>query len=308
MHALSTRFRTSRPPGLRRALQPWAALACWAIASSAQAQLLIANVSANDSYRNYNTAQGLNASGGSHGGSLGVGGHDATSFASYAGGPVGYYAVSSAFARANLSTGSLHASTLTNGYYWGDARASAQLFESVTFHVAGANANTVTNIVIDLQLAGSISQERSANYLYNFSMSGQGGGVSVGWTTQFYSELNDPRNYVGWAVAGGAGEPSGFASWTLLANSATEKHFRGVLAFTGPTREFAIATTLGLGCSGGTNCDFGNSANLRFELPTGVSFTSASGELLSAVPEPGTTALMLAGAAALIGFARRRRS
>ena len=104
----------------------------------------------------------------------------------------------------------------------------------MTFHIAGGTAASLTPIIVELVLAGAISEERSAGYLYNLKMftAGSSGG-HVGWTTQFYDSPTDARNYVGWAVAGGAGEPNGWQSWELLAGTATHKHFRGVLLVPG---------------------------------------------------------------------------
>ncbi len=58
--------------------------------------------------------------------------------------------------------------------------------------------------------------------------------------------------------------------------------------------------------------DFGQTASFSFNnIPAGVSFTSASGEFLTAVPEPSTWAMLLLGFAGL-GYAAeagaRRRS
>ena len=310
----------TRQPVPARALLPLV-VALLAAAQPASAQQLITNTIANDSFYNYNTVQGAVAAGGTSSGSSGTGNPTATSTSSYAGGTGNFAATSAATGSADYATGGLHATALSSGTY-GDARAFTRLDDDVIFHIAGATATTVTNVLIDLTLTGTISELQNAGYLYNFAMFGSGSGASVGWTTQFYDSPTDARNYVGWAVSGGAGEPSGFESWELLSGTATEKHFRGVLAVTGADKEYGLSTSFNLHCSGGTNCDFGNSAHLNFELPTGVTFTSASGLLLSglggsggdggggtvpAVPEPGTYALMLAGLGLTGWFVRRRR-
>lgn len=62
----------------------------------------------------------------------------------------------------------------------------------------------------------------------------------------------------------------------------------------------------------GNSFDFGNTAKFYLRLPTGVSYTSTSGSFLTAaapitaVPEPTTAAMFLAGVAAL-GLATRQR-
>lgn len=245
---------------------------------------------------------------GSTGGSVGAGGSDSTSFASGTNCCGGFAGTGSAYASANLLDGSLHATSINSGF--SDSRAVAALMDSVSFHVPGATAATRTPVLVDLQLTGAITGW-DVSYLYGFKISGRGtggfSGANVGWTTVFYGTPTDPRNYADWAVCCGYGAPDGWASWALVEGTATSKHFRGVLMVLGDNLNFDIVTTLNLGCSGSTSCDFGNSAHLRFELPAGVTFTSESGLLLTAVPEPAPAALLLAGLAVLGWLERRRR-
>lgn len=49
--------------------------------------------------------------------------------------------------------------------------------------------------------------------------------------------------------------------------------------------------------------DFGNTLHFNWTLPEGVSYSSASGQFMTAVPEPASALLMLGG---LLGFAVRR--
>lgn len=78
----------------------------------------------------------------------------------------------------------------------------------------------------------------------------------------------------------------------------------------------ASVTTDNIPSGASSKADFGNTAYFSFILPTGVTFTSGSGQLLSnpyvpggtgAVPEPATWAMMIGGFALVGGLQRRRR-
>lgn len=299
--------RVALPNPLSPVVRPRAAaLACVVLlaasAMPARAQFLQTNIWANDATYTYNSHQGLVSSSGNSHGSVAPGEPVATAWDQYAGGQGPLYVSSSAAAMADFATGGLHAALSTEGYY-SDAAAYTFLQDGGTFHVAGADASTVTRIGVNLQLTGAVSELRNVNYLYNFGITGSGFGAGVGWQATFDG---DGAGYFGYAGHGGAGEPSGFESWQVLAATPTDIHFHGVVAFTGASRDFLLGSSFNLRCSGGTDCNFGNSAHLSFDLPEGVSFTSHSGLLLSAVPEPGGGALMLGGLAVVALLARRR--
>ncbi|MEO8081128.1 MAG: PEP-CTERM sorting domain-containing protein [Caldimonas sp.] len=290
------------------------AIALGAIALPARAQdhALYAETSAGTSNYSYNTFQGVVHAAGTSSGTTALGAAEAVSHSFSDEGPGAFHGVQDATASADYATAGLHATVITDGF--SEGRARAQLNDVITFNVAGADASTITSIGLDLTLDGTISDFQHVNYLYDLKMyAGGRGAPSVGWTTVLYNSPTDARNYVGWAVSGGTGAPDGFTSFEVLADNATTKHLHGVFTITGPQTTFDILMGFSLTCGGGTDCDFGNSGHLNFDLPDNVAFTSGSGLLLSGVavapvPEPETYALILAGLGMTGWMARRRKA
>jgi hypothetical protein len=89
--------------------------------------------------------------------------------------------------------------------------------------------------------------------------------------------------------------------------NATSETFEGVFAVPAGESTDSLNAYLEVGCLIST-CDFSHTGQLSFgSLPDGVTFTSASGVLLSdATPEPGTWALLLCGGVLLGVYGTRR--
>lgn len=220
-----------------------------------------------------------------------------------------------AVAQADLATGKIGV-TGTTGYYQ-TAYGVAEYRDVLTFNIAGANAATVTNIVVKLQLDGSL-----------FTPDAPAGTPSLGTR---YAQVDEQ---FGFGTANGRvtfrqtganlsyGSPqtldqfvtqSGWTSysWDTISPGLTE--FTGVYALTGTSETLGIRNYLnGFSQSIGSVL-YGSTSSLSFVLPTNVTFTSASGKFLtsggstaSAVPEPATWGMMIVGFG-LVGSAMRRR-
>mgnify|MGYP000966313315 CR=1 FL=1 len=209
-------------------------------------------------------------------------------------------------ARSNLANGELGVVAISD--IWRDyrlsptyngAQAFAYMTDTLTFAIAGADASSVTNIGIRWSLDGRLALEDLRGFatvrdqLYIGNGFAQYSGTLNGLPD--VSETHFDRNWVS-------------TNWSV--NPAGNFQFEGVYALNGTSDVLGIAQYLWAAAGGSGSATYGSTSHLSFALPTNVTFTSASGTFLSAttsaVPEPATWAMMLAGFG-LIGASMRRR-
>jgi PEP-CTERM motif len=223
---------------------------------------------------------------------------------------------SNASTYANLATGKIGASGSTD--YYQTAFTVARFVDTLDFTVGGADASTVTNIVIKFQLDGSLSTPAAhgASGLgtpYGLIDNSFGFGAANGRVTfeQFAANrrygqenqiLNQSNSQSGWVSY----------NWDTISPGLTQ--FTGVYALSGMSQILGISNNLSGYTSTGGSFAYGNTSALSFILPSNVTFTSASGVFLSAlnpvnnaVPEPATWTMMIFGFG-LVGSTMRRRS
>jgi len=149
----------------------------------------------------------------------------------------------------------------------------------------------------------------SSNITFANSGFGVGGyGLSRGWADGFFDQQ--------WFFAGNSSD----FDITSFGNPVSGPFGGGISTLISiPVGQSSLGFTLSLDLTcrvSGSTCDFGNTSAFNFDpLPTGLSFTSASGTLFSGrnqqpvagVPEPATWAMMLMGFG-FVGGALRRRS
>jgi hypothetical protein len=259
---------------------------------------------ATNSQSNYRTATGVNISYNSNVGATQTITNDGSQTLTYSGSPnvtgltsafdestmVEGAATASSFASANLATGIVRAqaagdSTTLNGPF-GVGVASAEIFDVLTFTIAGAGPTTVTDITVDYNLDGTIS-------VGPYAIQSEADSLVFGSTlTEFDSDTAQS-----WATA------------NFISSSPTDGVFQGTYALVGSSVTLDVDLKLNLGCEDGCSQDFSNTSQIGLVLPSNVTFTSASGVFLSqagSVPEPSSWAMMLVGGVCMAAGVGRR--
>jgi hypothetical protein len=204
-----------------------------------------------------------------------------------------------ASARADRASGELHAAAgALSGTQFG-ADAYALFGDTLQFTTLGANTGTVTTVGFNVHVDGSFTPLDSM-------ASGCAGAAGCGNGEVLFTLGN--QEYSGGFVTGFTPTTSNIVTtgsvdqnWAGGPQDINE-NFSGTFSYSGPDASAAIFMLLfAQGQYGYFN--FGETATFSFDpLPTGVSYTSASGDFLTAVPELSTWAMMLLGFAGL-GFA-----
>ncbi|MGA2230869.1 MAG: PEP-CTERM sorting domain-containing protein [Tepidisphaeraceae bacterium] len=212
-----------------------------------------------------------------------------------------------ALAKADLASGSV--GVAASGTYFGDSGANggsgvayAQVSDTLQINVAGATGSTVTQIPFTFTVDGSFNvttaDGNSNGDLQPFLYLNDGE----------FSEIIGSSASTNFAPVVEAPSISGWTSSGFISNTPDSIIFQGTLAVMGMQPELDVDEGLSANAGYGTGINYGDTAALSFELPAGVTYTSASGVFDSvAVPEPGAGLLVL-GALAAATLRRRRRA
>jgi hypothetical protein len=203
---------------------------------------------------------------------------------------------------ADLASGRLGGSS--QGDYARQGYTTAVLNDRLTFNIAGASPTTVTNIAVSFAIDGTMTYSGVP-----FSDAVVTSDLRFG--SAFASLLYGPpaaynafANQGGWVSGTWSPLPATFVNNALNTVAVT---FTGIYALVGATPTLDVRAALGTRASSVSSSDFSNTAAFQMSLPGNVTYTSASGVFLSAVPEPGTWVLLLAGLGGLLSVARRRQ-
>ena len=204
----------------------------------------------------------------------------------------------SAISAADLATAALHGFSFSGGnpsfQGTGQGTTDAQLFDELDFSIPGATASTVTNIPFFFTVDGSgddqTQQEwttflRFSTHECFFSDCGVGAGaLNWGWNPNDGGVIFNANS--GGISFNSDSEQDSLAWQTPTVNSVSDLQIEAILSVMGPNPVIDISADLSTFANGGT-VDFSDTAGISFQLPQGVTLTSASGVFGSAnVPEP----------------------
>ena len=178
------------------------------------------------------------------------------------------------------------------GYDGGDT--ISEIYDYLTFNIAGATASTVTNISYTYTIAGYMRQSGSYS-------GGDAHDVRSNWHfgseyAQTSLQLDVSSGYVAYINGNG-----GTGTFTTLTPELIVQ--TGVISVTGASYSAPFYMTQSSHISNGMDVGYTNS--IKFDLQPNVTMNSSSGVFgTQAVPEPGAIVTLLVGGAALV---RRRR-
>ncbi len=220
---------------------------------------------------------------------------------------------------ADLSKGTVRAAGAppTTGYYT-LTTADAQWYDILTFNIAGAAEDTITTIGFTVNFDGRVLDSGTRDRFNNVPNVFVQGRVVIG-----ENGFSNPFSATGEVIANASNgfTPTtnlytqnrvGYGSWDA-ASTVDHMVFNGHFDVIGSTAEQFISLFLGINCDNGAICDYGHTGTFSFNnLPTNVTFSSASGTFLSsvgsgAVPEPASWTMLIAGFGLTGGVLRRRR-
>jgi hypothetical protein len=208
-------------------------------------------------------------------------------------------AAASSSAAGDLSSGTVRALD-TGVTLGGEGSSVVELFDTLIFtvHGPGVNGSTITNIGISDNLNG-IDPDTGFTNGINFALVvGEGAQGSADAAFSYSTPGPSTVSQLGWVSAN--------VSSSTLSNFA----FQGVFSGQGATFTDTVDLKLSVACSNET-CDYSHTGTLSLNLPSNVTFTSASGVFLtqpvSEAPEPGSWAMMAGGLVVLLGMTIKRR-
>lgn len=176
--------------------------------------------------------------------------------------------------------------------------ASAHIFDTLTFDAAGATSSTVSDIGVHFTVAGT--DWGSWDSLPNDLWLDEGLQLGTGTIEYAWNLSNPPTTKI----------DSGWVSSQVRADNTASLTFDGIYEFHGPSATvpfsmglYTATGNVGQGELGGSD---GRTASVTLSLPSGVTYTSASGAFPGSVPEPAAW-MMIMGGLGLIGIRRTRK-